>query len=136
MFVVDASVALVALLGQAELATAEALILRIGEDSAVVPAHWSLEIANVLAREVRRGAIDLGQAAALGGEADGWWVERDTQTSAAGLTRTLALSLAHRLTAYDAAYLELCLRRGLALATFDDALAQAAASLGVEVIKA
>ena len=45
-----------------------------------------------------------------------------------------ALSLAHRLTAYDAAYLELCLRRGLALATFDEALSQAALSLGVDVI--
>jgi predicted nucleic acid-binding protein len=134
MFVVDASVALAALLGQDELATAEALILRVAEESAIVPAHWSLEIANVLAREVRRGSIDVGRAAALAGEADGWSLEHDAETSAAGLTRTLALSLAHRLTAYDAAYLELCLRRGLALATFDEALSQAALSLGVDVI--
>ena len=134
MFVIDASVALVALLGQAELPAAESLILRVAEESAVVPAHWSLEIANVLAREVRRGSMDVGRAAALAGEADGWWLERDEQTSAAGLTRTLALSLAHHLTAYDAAYLELCLRRGLALATFDGALSKAAQSLGVDVI--
>jgi predicted nucleic acid-binding protein len=38
------------------------------------------------------------------------------------------------LTAYDAAYVALAARRGLALATVDDRLRQAAASAGVEIV--
>jgi predicted nucleic acid-binding protein len=39
-----------------------------------------------------------------------------------------------RLTVYDAAYLELALRRGLPLATLDDELCTAAAALGVRLL--
>lgn len=41
---------------------------------------------------------------------------------------TLQLARAHRLTIYDAAYLELAVRRHLPLVTFDAALAEAARS--------
>ena len=43
----------------------------------------------------------------------------------------LSLARAHRLSAYDAAYLELALRRGLPLATLDDKLKAAASAVGV-----
>lgn len=43
----------------------------------------------------------------------------------------LRLARAHRLSAYDAAYLELALRRGLPLATRDDKLTAAASVVGV-----
>ncbi len=45
------------------------------------------------------------------------------------------LARRHRLTIYDAAYLELALRESLPLATLDQALAAAARSEGVEVIR-
>ena len=48
----------------------------------------------------------------------------------------LPLARAHRLTVYDALYLELAQRRGLSLATFDSQLAAAAAAVGVEVLTA
>jgi len=43
----------------------------------------------------------------------------------------LRLARAHRLSAYDAAYLELALRRSLPLATLDDKLRVAASAVGV-----
>jgi predicted nucleic acid-binding protein len=45
-------------------------------------------------------------------------------------------ALAYQLTSYDAAYLELAIRRGLALATLDDDLrkAAAAAAAGVALV--
>jgi len=43
----------------------------------------------------------------------------------------LSLARAHKLPAYDAAYLELALRLGLPLATLDEDLAAAAAAVGV-----
>jgi predicted nucleic acid-binding protein len=45
-----------------------------------------------------------------------------------------AIARRHRLTFYDAAYLELAKRERIALATLDDALAVAAAAEGVELI--
>jgi predicted nucleic acid-binding protein len=43
-------------------------------------------------------------------------------------------ALAYRLTSYDAAYLELAIRRGRALATLDDDLRKAAAAAGVALV--
>jgi predicted nucleic acid-binding protein len=43
----------------------------------------------------------------------------------------LSLARAHRLSAYDATYLELALRRGLPLATLDGKLKAAASAVGV-----
>ena len=44
---------------------------------------------------------------------------------------TLSLARDHNLSAYDAAYLELAMRRGLPLATLDDKLKTAALAAGV-----
>lgn len=46
----------------------------------------------------------------------------------------MALARRHQLTVYDAAYLELALRRGALLATFDRALANAARAEKVPVL--
>jgi predicted nucleic acid-binding protein len=46
----------------------------------------------------------------------------------------LPLCRSQQLTSYDAAYLELALRRQLPLATLDEDLRRAAMSLGVEVL--
>lgn len=50
---------------------------------------------------------------------------------AADVTAVAALARTHRLSAYDATYLELALRRGLAICTLDRALATAARTAGV-----
>jgi predicted nucleic acid-binding protein len=55
--------------------------------------------------------------------------------SAARIFRDIhRLALAHRLTSYDAAYLELALRRSLPLATLDDDLIRAGKATGVPLL--
>jgi predicted nucleic acid-binding protein len=46
----------------------------------------------------------------------------------------MALAERHGLTLYDATYLELSLRRGLPLATFDAALRRAATATGADLL--
>jgi predicted nucleic acid-binding protein len=46
----------------------------------------------------------------------------------------LTLARRHRLTVYDAAYLELALREALPMATLDEALASAARAEGVSLV--
>ncbi len=126
MFVLDASVALNYLLGQDSDQMAETIILRLRQELAIAPAHWPLEIGNAIAREVRRDLIDSASALTLAREAEAWAVEYDGEMPARALGDSLALALTHRLTTYDAAYLELCLRQRAPLATFDRKLAAAA----------
>jgi len=122
MFVLDASVALAGLLGEAQAQAAETIIARIGEETALVPAHFGLEVADLVARQIRQGAVAEDAGIALAREAAAWPVTVDAETASLALSRTLALAIAHRITAYDAAYLEICLRRGAPLATFDSRL--------------
>jgi predicted nucleic acid-binding protein len=58
----------------------------------------------------------------------------DAETNTLAWTSTLQLSDHFALTAYDASYLELAIRRQLALATLDRQLADAARASGIEVL--
>jgi len=134
VFVLDASVAVAALLSEDRWSAASAILERLGSESAIAPGHWSLEVANVLARELRRERITVEESVRLAVEVERWGVLSDQETPLRALNRTLELAAAHRLTSYDAAYLELCLRLSLPLATFDSQLADAARQSGVTLV--
>ena len=59
-------------------------------------------------------------------------IETDYESIDRAWRETLMLARTHRLTVYDACYLELAVRRGLPLATLDKELAAAGRKLGVE----
>jgi predicted nucleic acid-binding protein len=61
-------------------------------------------------------------------------IQTDTHFHLEAISRFQELALAYSLTAYDAAYLELALRKGLAIATFDQRLKQAAQKAGLSTI--
>lgn len=67
--------------------------------------------------------------------------EAKTRFSDRGLARSSfwdrrrsTLGLTYRISAYDASYLELALRRGLPLATRDSRFVEAATAAGVEIL--
>ena len=101
---------------------------------ALVPGHWSLEVANVLAiaeRRKRIAAASIARFLDILGELP---IVVDEQTSKRALSDVLALARSHQLTAYDAAYLELALRTGCPLASLDAVLNETAAGLGVALL--
>lgn len=100
---------------------------------AVVPPLWHWELANAVVIGVRRQGIPLPLAEAWR-EAGRWSLLVETESwSESALDDTVLLADRYRLTAYDAAYLELALRRRLPLATLDRQLRDAARSAGVKV---
>ena len=113
---------------------ADGLIMDLSQTDAVVPAHWAAEVANGILVGERRGRSTLAQVAGLHALLDNMRVETDGEGNQDALARILPLARAHRLTVYDALYLELAQRRGLPLATLDADLAAAARSVGVEVV--
>lgn len=100
------------------------------ENSAIVPFLWFYEVGNGLTVACRRKRITTQQADAYFGKLRGLPVTADTANA------SVILNLAHiarqyDLTVYDAAYLELAIRRKIALATTDNALGRAAKKAGV-----
>jgi predicted nucleic acid-binding protein len=99
-----------------------------------VPSHWALEVANGLLMAERRKRVSQADAAEALGILAQLPIETDTETARRASGETVGLARQFALTVYDAAYLELALRRGAALATSDAALAKAAKKAGVTVV--
>lgn len=101
---------------------------------AFVPSHWALEVANGLLVAERRKRLSRADVAEATDVLSQLPIEADDETGRRATGETTALARQYGLTVYDAAYLELALRRGAALATSDAALAKAARKAGIEVI--
>lgn len=104
------------------------------EEEAWVPGLWRLEVANILEMGVRRGRHDATFRDATLSDLAMLPVRLDPETDQQAWGSTLKVAVRHRLTLYDAAYLELALRRGLPLATLDGELRSAAQAEGVVVL--
>jgi predicted nucleic acid-binding protein len=128
--VIDASVTLSWVYTDEHSASSDALLARVADQGAVVPALWRLEIANALQVGIKRKRIDATYRDAAIRRLVLLPIEIDPDTNDYAWTTTLQLAEAQQLTVYDASYLELTLRRRLPLATRDDQLAAAAASAG------
>jgi len=134
--VIDASVALAWCFSDERTEAAARLLERLAAEPASVPAIWHLEIANVLALSERRGRITPADSAEFIALLETLEIVVDEETPSRALGRVLDLARAERLTAYDAAYLELAMRLGLPLASKDGDLCDAAERLGVRVLRA
>ena len=133
--VVDASVALAWCFND-ELTEATAQLReQLRTSVAAVPLLWFIEIANVLALAERRGRITVAESAQLIGLFETLDIEVDGETASLAFTRILDLAREQRLTAYDAAYLELAMRLGVPLASKDRDLCDAAERVGVTAIR-
>ena len=106
----------------------------VGENGAWVPGLWKLEVANILEMGVRRGRHDAAFRNSTLADLALLPIRVDSETDRQAWGATLQLAERHRLTLYDAAYLELALRRGLPLATLDAELRRAAQAEGVAVV--
>jgi predicted nucleic acid-binding protein len=135
-FVIDASMVLSWHFLDERTPAAMAVLDRTVEEAVLVPAHWLAEVANGALAGERRGRATAAQSSSLIERLDTMMLESDALGSEEAFDRILPLARAHRLTVYDAIYLELAERRGLPLATRDADLAAAARSVGVEVIGA
>jgi predicted nucleic acid-binding protein len=135
-FVVDCSAAVTWCFEDEASPQSDALLERLKDEGAVVPALWHLEIGNVLIHAERRGRITPAGLAARVELLRKLPLDTDDETTGRAFTEILSLARAQRLTTYDAAYLELAARRGVPLATKDQELRAAAGQLGVEILAA
>jgi predicted nucleic acid-binding protein len=107
---------------------------RVSEGGAWVPGLWKLEVANVLEMGVRRRHHDAAFRDATLADLGLLPIALDSETDHLAWGPILALAERHRLTLYDAAYLELAQRLKLPLATLDAALRAAALAEKIAVL--
>jgi predicted nucleic acid-binding protein len=95
-------------------------------DVAVVPPLWAYEVTNTLLHLKQRNRITATEMSRFLYDLRALPVEVDAEGMEYIFDRVLFLADRHRLTIYDASYLELALRTSYPLATLDSDLAKAA----------
>ena len=133
-WVIDASVTLPWFFADEATSFTEGLLDRLADQVLWAPHLWVLECTNVLQSAQRRRRIDPNRRAEIAGELGELPVRIDPEVM--DFVRLDRLASSHGLSAYDAAYLELALRRSLLLVSLDDQLIAAARSLGHPVLTA
>lgn len=127
--VVDASVSAAWFLQDEATPFTEAALQATATGEVWVPALWLLEIGNLLLSAQRRKRIATAKRRELASAAAALRLRVDREP--VSLLDLDALAARHHLSAYDAVYLELALRRSLPLATLDNALLAAMPIAGV-----
>lgn len=130
--VIDASVAVSWCFEDEGTPYTEWVLSRMAEGAeAVVPPLWSFETVNALLQAERRKRLTAAQATVFLEQLESFNIVVDSASLSRVFGWVFLEARQQNLTAYDAAYLELALRRGLPLATLDDNLKRAAKDLGV-----
>ena len=111
--------------------TAAAALDRLRTDEACAPNLWWFEVRNTLIVIERRKRLTENDTAAFLRALARLNVTIDRSPEEAGV---LLLAGQYRLSVYDAAYLELALRRNVPLASLDEPLLRACKAAGGEVI--
>jgi predicted nucleic acid-binding protein len=133
-FIVDSSVAMSWLFKDEVTPATERILDRLDSETALVPALWYLELTNVMALAERSGRITAAASEHFVLQLSQLQFDVDTESPQRAFSHVLPLCRAHRLTSYDALYLDLAIRRHLPLATLDEPLRKAAKKLGVKLL--
>ncbi|MBX3613606.1 MAG: type II toxin-antitoxin system VapC family toxin [Burkholderiaceae bacterium] len=132
-FVLDASVLLAWLLPDERSDIAQRLLLRAAHDRPRAPSLLLLEVGNALLQAERRSRLRQATRLELLDAFTSLPIALEPISAEATL-RASELASRHALTLYDASYLELAVSRDCPLATFDQALGEAARAEGVVVL--
>jgi predicted nucleic acid-binding protein len=133
-FVIDASIALAWCFEDEASPETDLALERAREHGAIVPGLWHLELGNLLLQAEKRSRIARADVMARLELIAALPITVDQETTIHAWRETLSLARTQGLTTYDAAYLELAIRRGIPLASKDEALLTAAKRLGMTVI--
>lgn len=128
-FVLDNSVVCGWFIENQASAYSDAILHRLRDDRAMVPALWELEFSNLLRTACLRRQMTAEAAQRVVAQIVALPIAVDRQP--VQVSAVLALALRFGLSCYDAAYLELALRMQLTVATADGPLRAAALAAGV-----
>lgn len=132
MIVLDASVAVSWLL--AEHTKTAILDDLLATRRILVPSHWTTEVSHAILKALRRKSIPQAKLIDIAKDIEVLDVVIQPPTTLSAMIPMIGFAQENGLTVYDAAYVQLALARNAELATFDNAMRQAAGRLGVTLI--
>ena len=124
-FVLDNSVTMRWCFQDANHPYADGILQQLGAGEAFVPILWRYEVSAVLAKSQKDGILTAEKADTFLALLNFLNITIDTEGTERIFNDVHQLAITHRLTSYDAAYLELATRKNLPLATLDDELIRA-----------
>lgn len=133
-FILDASITLAWCFEDEKTPCTTTLLESLVDTSAYVPAIWSLEVGNILVGAIKRKRISYAAVIQFLEQLNNLNIHIDNETAAKGFHDIFRLAYSEGLTTYDASYLELAMRKGLALASKHIQLCNVAFRLGVPII--
>jgi predicted nucleic acid-binding protein len=134
-FVADSSIGIAWVVREQSTKASEDLLQRVDSNTQFyVPTLWMFEVANALLVLFRRKRIDSVQYDRARRDLIDLCPVVDDECSRFALGQTSESAKKYALSAYDATYLELSLRKGLPLASRDVALNRAAKASGIKAL--
>lgn len=134
--VLDVSAALAWCFENESTPASRALLETLKDGTIVVPDLWHIELTNAMLQAEKRRRLTESECGDFLGLIQGLRIETDAECGARAFGPLLQLARRHRLTTYDACYLDVAIRRGLPLASRDRELRAAARARGVPLIEA
>ncbi len=132
-FVIDNSIVMTWCFNNESNIYAESVLDRLSEKSAIAPSIWPLEVGNVLLVAERKNRLSPSDSSRFLAILSELPIEVEQELPDRMLKEILSLAREHKLTSYDASYLDLAMRTGIPLATLDKKLLQAAAACCVKI---
>ena len=135
-FVVDNSVVMAWCFSDETETYPDRILEKLVSGSAFVPSIWPLEVGNVLCVAERRKHLSIADSMRFLELLNELPVIVEPESPGRMLNEVFLLAREYNLSTYDASYLDLAMRKGLPIATLDNALQEAAGRCGVPVLKA
>jgi predicted nucleic acid-binding protein len=134
LIILDASVAIEWLLDEKPQSISASVPQTIFTESILVPSHWPLEISNTLRPDLRNRKISIPDFHYIMERLDQLDIHVQPPLDLDEIGPLTDFSVTHRLTAYDAAYVQLALQHNASLATLDRAMRAAAERLNIPLL--
>lgn len=113
---------------------ADTILNLLKDTKAFVPNIWSLEVINVLRVGERKKRISIDQSNNFISLINTLPIEIDMGVNELPNRKILEISRKYLLSAYDASYLELAIRKGIPFSSFDKILCAAAKKAGIDLL--
>ncbi len=131
-FVLDCSVFMSWCLNEKTIKESSKILKSITRHTIVVPSLWCYEVTNVLTMAVRKNKLTVAQTHNLMNDIHLLPIEFDKPT-VENISNIFSIADQHKLSAYDASYIELALRKNIKLASFDKEVVKTAEKLGIHM---
>jgi predicted nucleic acid-binding protein len=132
-FVVDNSVVMAWCFDDESSRYTDAVLDSLKESAAYVPSIWPLEVANVLLVAQKRGRLSRAKSILFMNMLNALPISMEIENRMRIFGEVFSLGSDLGITAYDASYLDLAMRKGIPIATLDTSLRKAAKKCSVPI---